>query len=70
MKLCLLKINGQGYWLWIAYEPTLRVCLLFHLSTEEPSLYVISFLNRLEQDSEIRQSLLMELIGIMMLADG
>jgi hypothetical protein len=37
---------------------------------KEPSLYVISFLNRLEQDSEIRQSLLMELIGIMMLADG
>jgi putative transposase len=30
----LLKINGQHYWLWLAYEPILRVCLLFHLSTE------------------------------------
>ena len=30
----LLKINGQDYWLWIAYEPNLHVCLMFHLSIE------------------------------------
>ena len=30
----LLKINGQHYWLWLAYEPNLHTCLLFHLSTE------------------------------------
>src|SRR5436309_14865261 len=28
----LVKINGQDYWLWLAYEPNLHVCLLFHLS--------------------------------------
>jgi transposase-like protein len=33
----LLKINGQDYWLWLAYdEPNLHVCvfLLFHISRE------------------------------------
>jgi hypothetical protein len=30
----LLKINGQDYWLWIAYEPNIHACLLFHLSRE------------------------------------
>jgi transposase-like protein len=23
----LLKINGQDYWLWLAYEPNLHVCV-------------------------------------------
>ena len=23
----LLKINGENYWLWLAYEPNLHVCL-------------------------------------------
>ena len=46
----LLKINGQQdyqYWLWLAYEPNLNVCLLlFHLSIKRKnylSLYAISF---------------------------
>jgi len=30
----LLKINGQDYRLWLAYEPNLHVCLLFHISRE------------------------------------
>jgi transposase-like protein len=31
----LLKINGQDYWLWLAYdEPNLHVYLLFHISRE------------------------------------
>jgi putative transposase len=30
----LLKIDGQDYWLWIAYEPHLSVCLAMHLSRE------------------------------------
>ena len=68
------KINGQGYWLWLAYEPNLHICM-FAISIylgKEPSLYyVISSSKRLEHDSEINQSILMELIGItMMFADG
>ena len=23
----LLKINGQDYWLWLAYEPNLHMCV-------------------------------------------
>lgn len=30
----LIKIDGQKYWLWIAYEPNLEVCLSMHLSRE------------------------------------
>jgi transposase-like protein len=30
----LVKIDGLKYWLWLAYEPNLNVCLLFHLSRE------------------------------------
>jgi transposase-like protein len=41
----LLKVHGQNYWLWLAYEPNLHVCLLFHLCLEkEPFLYAISSL--------------------------
>lgn len=43
----LLKINGQGYWLWIAYEPTLRVCLLFHLSTERTIFVCYQFFKQI-----------------------
>ncbi len=28
----LLRIDGQDYWLWIAYEPNLNTCLMMHLS--------------------------------------
>jgi putative transposase len=30
----LLQIDGQDYWLWIAYEPNIDVCLSMHLSRE------------------------------------
>jgi len=30
----LLKINGQHYWLWIAYEPNIRSCLMLRISKE------------------------------------
>ncbi|MGI8834493.1 MAG: hypothetical protein ACR2IS_17885, partial [Nitrososphaeraceae archaeon] len=35
----LLKINGRDYWLWIAYEPNLHICLMFHLSREKNHLF-------------------------------
>jgi transposase-like protein len=41
----LLKVDGQNYWLWLAYEPDLHVCLLFHLSRERTILYAISSLD-------------------------
>jgi putative transposase len=30
----LIQIDGQNYWLWIAYEPNLNSCLMMHLSKE------------------------------------
>ena len=38
----LLKIDGQDYWLWIAYEPNLKTCLMMHLSREGRFLCVIN----------------------------
>jgi transposase-like protein len=41
----LLKVNGQAYWLWIAYEPNTKSCLMIHLSRERTIfLYAISSL--------------------------
>jgi transposase-like protein len=31
----LLRIDGHDYWLWIAYEPNLKSCLMMHLSRED-----------------------------------
>ena len=35
----LVKIDGLEYWLWIAYEPNLDVCLMMHLSREKTELH-------------------------------
>jgi putative transposase len=36
----LIKIEGQNYWLWVAYEPNLNVCLMMHLSRERTIFFV------------------------------
>jgi putative transposase len=39
----LLQVDGQNYWLWLAYEPNLNVCLMMHISlVKERFSYVIS----------------------------
>ncbi|MBV9179548.1 MAG: IS6 family transposase [Nitrososphaeraceae archaeon] len=43
----LLKINGQHYWLWLAYEPNLHVSLLFYLSTERTIFVCYQFFKQL-----------------------
>jgi len=42
----LLQIDGQNYWLWIAYEPNLDVCLM-HLSRERTIFVCYQFFKRL-----------------------
>jgi transposase-like protein len=43
----LLKINGQDYHLWLAYEPNLHVCVCyFTFQEKEQFLYAISSLDR------------------------
>jgi transposase-like protein len=39
----LIQIDGKDYWLWIAYEPNVDLCLMVHIYQEkELSLYVIN----------------------------
>jgi hypothetical protein len=54
-------MDGQKYWLWIAYEPNTYIhsCLLFsyiytyiHISRERTILSVISFSSRSERNLE------------------
>ena len=30
----LIQIDGKDYWLWIAYEPNVDLCLMVHISRE------------------------------------
>lgn len=43
----LIKINGENYWLWIAYEPKINSCLLFHLSRERTIFVCYQFFKHL-----------------------
>src|SRR5579884_2299373 len=43
----LLQIDGQDYWLWIAYEPNLNVCLMMHLSPERTIFVCYQFFKQL-----------------------
>jgi hypothetical protein len=38
----MLQIDVQDYWLWVAYEPYLDVCLSMHLSRMLPVLSAIA----------------------------
>lgn len=42
-----VKINGMEYWLWVAYEPNLDVCLMMHLSRERTILVCYQFFKQL-----------------------
>jgi putative transposase len=43
----LLRIDGQDYWLWIAYEPHLNTCLMMHLSRERTIFVCYRFFKHL-----------------------
>jgi putative transposase len=43
----LLRVDGQDYWLWIAYEPTLNRCLMMNLSRERTIFVCYQFFRRL-----------------------
>lgn len=43
----LLQIDGCDYWLWIAYEPNLDVCLMMHLSRERTIFVCYQFFKQL-----------------------
>ncbi|SRR5579883_1493267 len=43
----LVQIDGQDYWLWIAYEPALNSCLMMHLSRERTLFVCYRFFRKL-----------------------
>jgi transposase-like protein len=44
----LLKVDGQNYWLWLAYdEPNLHIYLLFHLSRERTIFVCYQFFRQI-----------------------
>src|ERR671921_335741 len=62
----LIQIDGQAYWLWIAYESNINSCLMMHIYLKkEPFSYVTTFLNNLGLDMAENLSILMELLGTM-----
>jgi putative transposase len=67
----LLKINGQDYWLWIAYEPNLNTCLMMHLSRERTIFVCYQFLRQL-RNRYGRKAIYTEMVpdGTMMLVNG
>ena len=66
----LLEIDGIDYWLWIAYEPNLKRCLMMHLSRERTLFVCYHFFKQLRSRYGRNLSLLMEQDGTMRLVDG
>ena len=42
----LIQIDGMDYWLWIAYEPDMDLCLMTHIY-QEKELCMLSILQRI-----------------------
>lgn len=45
----LIQIDGKDYWLWIAYEPNLKTCLMVHLSRERTVFVHYQFFKELQE---------------------
>jgi putative transposase len=67
----LLRIDGQDYWLWIAYEPTLNRCLMMDLSRERTIFVCYRFFRQLRNiDMAENPYSQMVLDGTMMRVNG
>jgi hypothetical protein len=70
----LLQIDGQNYWLGIAYEPNLDICLMMHHLSRERTVfsYVINSSSNLGIGLVVRNPFaqMMLLYGTIQLADG
>ena len=45
----LIQIDGQDYWLWIAYEHNMDLCLMMHLSRERTIFVCYQFFKELRK---------------------
>jgi hypothetical protein len=67
----LIQIDGKDYWLWIAYEPDMDLCLMMHIYQEKGLfLYVINSSNRYGRNLAEKPYSQMVLDGIWMLVNG
>ena len=41
--------GGQDYWLWIAYEPNVDLCLMVHISRERTIFICYQFFKELQK---------------------
>ena len=58
----MLKVNGQDYWLWIAYEPNLNTCLMMHLSRERTIFVRYQFFRQLRNRYGTRKPIYTEMV--------
>jgi transposase-like protein len=66
----LIKINGQHWCLWIAYEHHINSCLSVHLLKERTIFICYQFFKQIRENVERNRSILMVLNGILMHVDG
>jgi transposase-like protein len=45
----LIQIDGKDYWLWIAYEPNVDLCLMVHISRERTIFICYQFFKELRK---------------------
>lgn len=45
----LIQIDGKDYWLWIAYEPNVDLCLMVHISRERTIFVCYQFFKELRK---------------------
>ena len=45
----LIQIDGKDYWLWIAYEPDMDLCLMMHISRERTIFVCYQFFKSLRK---------------------
>ena len=45
----LIHIDGKDYWLWIAYEPNVDLCLMIHISRERTIFVCYQFFKELRK---------------------
>ena len=72
MKLVLQDRWSRFYWLWIAYEPNLRSCLMLHLSRERTIFVCYQFFRQLRNIDMVlvEKPFTQVLDGITMLVNG
>jgi transposase-like protein len=51
----LIQIDGKDYWLWIAYEPNVDLCLMVHISRERTIFICYQFFKELRKRFGIRK---------------